>query len=244
MAAIHLALQVLRKTLISPGALATVVLLWGGWWGLEHLLPLGLTTDQTHRLAAHYEVAFMGGAAIALLTAARWVRYETLLGELPPIVRALTEWGACTLAALAVAAALVAPAHGLREWQIEEFRFGSSGPALAIALAHLSALLTMGLRVRARDRVVPLAVAAGAALVVPGLLTGESTLSATLLALLDSSAPLRHSFDFPAEEAHWIRGTLPTLGWVLCAAALASPRRGPRTSATTPISPHALRDPR
>ena len=128
------------------------------------------------------------------------------------------------------------PAHLLREWQLEEFRAASSFPALAASLGHLSALLVMSLRSPSGDRVAALAAAAAAGLVLPGLLMGDTPASAGVLILIDTSAPLRRSFDFPADGAHWLGAALPTLGWGLIAAALASPRAA-RSNSARPEKP-------
>lgn len=224
MASIHLALQIIRQTLAGPAFWSVVGAAWIGWWGLEHLLPLGLTTGQTHRLAAHYEIAFMAGAIGASLTAARLTRYDALLRRLSGPGRAATEWGSCVAVAVLAASALVVPAHSLRQWQLEEFRASASYPALLASIGHLAAILAASQRVPSRDRLTPVAAAVAVAIVLPGLLAGDSAASSGLLALIDCSAPLRTSFDFPADGAHWMRGALPTLGWGLVAAALASPR--------------------
>lgn len=231
MAAFHLALLVLRGVVTGPAFALVVLMSWAGWWGLEHLLPLGLTTGTTHRLAAHYEVAFIAGGIVAAITAARLARHDVLLRRLGGSTRAATEWATCLGAGALAASALVIPAHLLREWQLEEFRAASSFPALAASLGHLSALLVIGLRGPSGDRVAALAAAAAAGLVLPGLLMGGAPASAGVLILIDTSAPLRRSFDFPADGAHWLGAALPTLGWGLIAAALASPRAGRSTSA-------------
>lgn len=231
MAAFHLALLVLRGVVTGPAFAIVVLMSWAGWWGLEQLLPLGLTTGTMHRLAAHYEVAFVAGGIVAAMTAARLDRHDVLLRRLHGTTRALTEWTACACAGTLAASALLIPAHLLREWQLEEFRGASSSPALAASLGHLSALLVMGLRAPSGDRVAALAAAAAAGLVLPGLLSGDSPASAGVLVLVDTSAPLRRSFDFPADGAHWLGAALPTLGWGLVAAALASPRAVRSTSA-------------
>ena len=236
MAAFHLALLVLRGVVTGPAFALVVLMSWAGWWGLEHLLPLGLTTGTTHRLAAHYEVAFMAGGIVAAITAARVARHDVLLRRLGGSTRAATEWATCLGAGTLAASALVMPAHLLREWQLEEFRAASSFPALAASLGHLSALLVMGLRGPSGDRVAALAAAAAAGLVLPGLLMGDAPVSAGVLILIDTSAPLRRSFDFPADGAHWLGAALPTLGWGLIAAALASPRAA-RSNSARPEKP-------
>lgn len=249
MAAFHLALLVLRGVVTGPAFAAVVLMSWAGWWGLEQLLPLGLTTGTTHRLSAHYEVAFMAGGIMAALTAARLGRHDVLLRELRSATRTTTEWATCVCAGTLAASALVVPAHFLREWQLEQFRAAASFPSLAASLGHLSALLVIGLRVPRGDRSAALATAVAAGLVLPGLLTGDTRASAGALVLIDTSAPLRRSFDFPAEGAHWLGAALPTLGWGLIAAALASPRaeRSTRSSPSAPAPedpPHEVRDPR
>lgn len=249
MAAFHLALNVLRSVVTGPAFAMVVLMSWAGWWGLERLLPLGLTTGATHRLSAHYEVAFMAGGIVAALTAAKLARHDVLLRHLPSATRTATEWATCACAGALTAGALVVPAHLLREWQLEQFRGAASFPALAASLGHLSALLVIGLRAPSGDRVAALAAAAAAGLVLPGLLTGDTPASAGVLVLIDTSAPLRRSFDFPADGAHWLRAALPTLGWSLVAAALASPRAERSTMSAPPalapeVPPHEVRDPR
>ncbi len=231
MAAFHLAFLVLRGVVFGPAFALVVLMSWAGWWGLEHLLPLGLTTGATHRLSAHYEVAFMAGGLVSAMTAARLARHEVLLRHLRGGARTATEWTTCVCAGTLAASALVVPAHLLREWQVEEFRGAASFPALAAALGHLSALLVVGLRAPSRDRGAALAAAAAAGLVLPGLLMGDTPASAGVLVLIDTSAPLRRSFDFPADGAHWLGAALPTLGWGLIAAALVGPRDARSTSA-------------
>ena len=249
MASFHLALHVLRGVVIGPAFAMVVLMSWAGWWGLEHLLPLGLTTGTTHRLSAHYEVSFIAGGAVAALTAARLARHDVLLRRLRSTTRTATEWATCVCAGTLAAGALVAPAHLLREWQLEQFRGAASFPALTASLGHLSALLVIGLRAPSGDRVAALAAAAAAGLVLPGLLMGDTPASAGVLVLIDTSAPLRRSFDFPADGAHWLRAALPTLGWGLVAAALASPRADRSTLNPPPALPPEnlpleVRDPR
>ena len=243
MAAFHLALLVLRGVVTGPAFAVVVLMSWAGWWGLEHLLPLGLTTGTTHRLSAHYEVAFMAGGIVAALAASRLGRHDVLLRQLRGASRTLTEWAVCVCAGTLAASALVVPAHFLREWQLEQFSAAASFPALVASLGHLGALLVLGLRTPTGDRSAALAAAAAAGLVLPGLLMGDTPVSAGALVLIDTSAPLRRSFDFPTEGAQWIGAALPTLGWGLIAAALASPR-GERSTTSPPSAPAPQAPPR
>lgn len=248
MPTLHLLRQVLQRTACSGAFVGAVVASILAWWVLEALLPVGLTSEGSHRLASHYQIAFLVGAFVAASTAVRLARFAALLRPMGPLRRVLAETLCMGGSGALAAGPLLLVAHGTRTWQLEDFETARSLPALGVALAHLCAMLALALRRPAGDRgaLGPVAAVLALTLLLPGLLTGTHPVSKLALSALDVTAPLRASFDF--REGHapwgqggaWMMGLLQILGWSLCAAALAA-SPGPRRVGP---NPHALRDPR
>lgn len=221
------ALLVIRSVLgalaRSPTAWLVAALMGAAWWALEELLPLGLSTDGIHRSSAHFEVAFIGGAA-GIAIALRELRgLDHVLRPSPPMQRAIVEVTAMVTCAAILGSFAVIPALAFDTWQLANFDAVASTFGLLVGWGHIASLATLGLWLRRADAAVAALVALLVTLIVPGLLVGEGWIDGGLLRILDAGALLRATFDVPLNSAQLAWALVPIFGWTCLRAATLSP---------------------
>ena len=221
----------------SPAFLLVALVTLTARWVIDLALPLGLSTQRTHELAAAYEVAYLGGLTGAALTAREATRLRPTFRALDGPTRVLAGAASGFGAALAIGACAVVPAHLTRTWQGLPFHANQSLIALALAWLGFVAFAAFACEWFKGARAAAV-LAPGAAFLATLLL--PVALPSPLNALFEFSAPLRATFDLSALPAHWRAPIWSTLLWGSLAVALAAPPRTPGIERAS----HALRNPR
>lgn len=210
----------------QPATWVAVPLLAAVWPLVEHLHPLGITTQRRDEPAALYELAFVTALVAAVVAQDLLARAEPLLTPAGPVRRALAE----VSAHLAIGSLYLLPVLGVA-WFTEAPRsaFVPARLPLAVLLTvlHLGALAlvvrSLPLSRTLRSAALPLL-----AWALPALVTA-TTLGYDLLAALDAGRHLELAFESRASGPQRMAAGLPIIGWSAVGLLMTRPH------------PHALR---
>lgn len=226
--------SVARTTVLSlvgrPGTWLLAAMLVSAWPGLRAFMPLGLVSSELHQATAAYELAFIGGLVGILLGMPALDRLADLLSQIESTARVCAVTAALVACAVLLGACAALPALMFDDWQFATFRTSASSIALILAWIQSALIATSVLRLPLAAPIRGLVVLL-AAWLAAALLPWSDHFSLAAASILDPSATLRTSFDFPLSGAHWIRAILSIVVWAAVALWAHSP---PRPRSTRP----------